>query len=579
MTRSAVVASGETTPQHGSLEAPVRRFQVNEVALRRIDWRFLLPRPENGSFRHLVVRGGPAGIVECLQRSGIAERVSESVPAHSRVDALAVLDGARCSFKQAADALNPGGVLYYEVQRRLPRDILKTPARTRHTMQALGLVPSGSYLITPNVADARQYVPLDVSTALDWYVTSRLAPLSRMQFLVGNVLKWAMRLSRRNIARLAPCYALIASRPEIDDRTPSLLGDVPSGQLSVSDRLHPLLLTSGLDDGSRVVMLPFSEESPSPPFIVKIGRSPTVNDNVVREQHTLIELRSRLSSSLQSTIPQPLGTFTHRNLVAGVESFAPGKSLLVMSWQWQRPIEKKMDDLRRVAEWLAALQQQSSVDGATWTGNQLRRELSTLVARYAAAFGATPNEALLFARVCAYLDELGNVVVPLTLKHIDLVPANVFRDSETLTVIDWEDRGYARTLLGPALCDLLHFTAHWNVAVLGLHGHEDQYRSFERLFLDPDVDDGIARGARAVLVGHMSALHLDRQLLPVLLVYTTLEHALERLNRHNSYGGPPGAARSWNRYIAHLGLIAGRSDNLFRIETLNRHGDGHDGRR
>ena len=53
---------------------------AQRASLRRADWRFLLPNPPEGSFQHLVLLGGPAGLAKRIVEEGIARRVSCEIP-------------------------------------------------------------------------------------------------------------------------------------------------------------------------------------------------------------------------------------------------------------------------------------------------------------------------------------------------------------------------------------------------------------------------------------------------------------------------------------------------------------------
>jgi hypothetical protein len=67
------------------------------------------------------------------------------------------------------------------------------------------------------------------------------------------------------------------------------------------------MLTSGRDDGSRVVMMPFAPDGGDPPVVVKTARAAGFNAHTEREQAALATIRASLSSELRDTVPAPLG--------------------------------------------------------------------------------------------------------------------------------------------------------------------------------------------------------------------------------------------------------------------------------
>ncbi len=84
-----------------------------------------------------------------------------------------------------------------------------------------------------------------------------------------------------------PRYSVIAISGAVQNIRPSLLAHhaLPT-ELQRPD-LRPLVVTSGQDDGSRVVMLPFAPERTQPLGVLKASRLADFNINTKREQETL----------------------------------------------------------------------------------------------------------------------------------------------------------------------------------------------------------------------------------------------------------------------------------------------------
>src|SRR5688572_29421677 len=90
--------------------------EPQQSSCRRLDWRFLLPRPPGGSYQHLIVLGGTRNLVDTIAEPGLAQRVSTQLPADKSADAVVALHDAHIMVGAAATCLRPGGVLYQEIE-------------------------------------------------------------------------------------------------------------------------------------------------------------------------------------------------------------------------------------------------------------------------------------------------------------------------------------------------------------------------------------------------------------------------------------------------------------------------------
>lgn len=544
-----------------------------KTGLRRADWRFLLPAPES-VFQHLVLLGGPADLPERIIESGIARRVSVTLPADGFADAIAVLSDAQVQFRDAASCLMPGGALYYEVDRRSPAHLGTTPRQVQNWLRRVGLTPIGVYWAAPDFANCRRYIPLDSPEALQWYLSTL--------FVAGTsfhrLLEIGLRLypGNQRFASIAPCFAVTA----IADATqvgvaPSVLGHLSFPTELKSQNLHPVVLTSGQDDGSRVVILPFESGNRQPTAVIKVATNTGFNRNTEWEQATLTEVRSLLNGNMRRTIPRPLGLLHYGELAVGIESYAHGNPLLVTSGRWHASFQQQTDDLRLAANWLYEFHQQIHFGRMSWGETAIERWIETPLTAYAQTFGLTAGEKRLFTEARNRAWCLAGATLPLIWMHYDFGPWNLYRNQNEFTVIDWEfGRNRERDRLGPALYDLLYFVTYWNHVVQHINSEAAELQGFCRLFIQADCADKYSNISRQVIADYMTALDIDRRFLPLLLVYMWVDQALIRYARKQALGEIQTDARAGNRSIGYIAVLARHVEQLFAgwnngMELLN----------
>src|SRR6185369_11117621 len=115
--------------------------------------------------------------------------------------------------------------------------------------------------------------------------------------------RWT-RGGRSRFEAFVPCYSVVAVEASAAHTTPSLVAALPASAYGVDAAAPVALVTSGQDEGSRVVLLPFRDDEP-PGAAVKVSRVPAFNGHTIREHSTLQELRSRLTPDLRPTVPEP----------------------------------------------------------------------------------------------------------------------------------------------------------------------------------------------------------------------------------------------------------------------------------
>lgn len=530
------------------------------VRLRRADWRFLLPPPPPGGYRHLVLLGGPDALGERLATLGVAKRVSRSLASSVPADLVVLLSGARKCPAEAASVLTTGGALYVEVDRRLAPNRLVTPSRMERTLRAAGLSIAGSYWIFPDLEHSRRYLPLDLGPALDWYLNTLHPPRTLAGALVALGLRTLSRGRTERLAPWVPCYGIAAVRGA--PRPPSILAQPEIAALVGGGDVRTAVLTSGVDDGSRVVMLPFRPGERSPALVIKASRLPAFNGHTEREQATLRQLRDRLDADLRPTLPEPLGLVEYENLSVGLESAAAGPSLAVTSGAWRGSVRRAIEDLEAATRWLAAFHRRVS-DTNAWT-TEWAADTEARFARYRDLLRADEAEAALLELAGRRAWELVGRSMPVVWLHNDFGPWNVHRAGNHVTVIDWEYGGAEESeRTGPGLCDLLYFLATWGLRVWQARTPARELECFRRLHVEPERGDPVAAAAHGAIARYMADLEIDREFYPLILVRTWAERALDRFDRQGTSDERRPDPRSGNPYAAYVGALASARERLF----------------
>ena len=523
------------------------------AALRRADWRFLLPGPVDGvRYRHAVLLGGPQGLAELLRDEELADRI-DTGPA-TGADLVVALADASIGPGELAACAAPGGVVYREVDRRRPGSLTTTPARMNRELAASGLHPLWSHWVIPEFSQARRYLPLDHADALRWYFGTLHPAGSVPGALAAAVARLLVRGEAKGLAAVVPTFGItaVAGPTRAGDQT-----DLPvlPAELRVPGN-RVVMLTSGLDDGSRVVLLPFTARSLAPEAVVKISRTERFNAHTEREQATLAAIRSGLDADLVGSIPEPRGTTRFGRSLVALESYAPGASMVRSTGRRGEPLERSLEDLRVAADWLARFHQQTRAS-SVWSADSADRAVARLEA-FRARLTISPAEHGLLDRSAEAARALVGASLPTVLAHNDYGPWNIHREGDRITVIDWELGPDEAGRRGPALADLLYFVTEWHLRARRLRGREAELRGFRELFLRPT---GPAAAAAAEAVSdYMRRVGVDSRFLPLLLVTTWADRAVDRADRQVT---ATGSASGENRYADYVRLIAAEADERF----------------
>jgi hypothetical protein len=527
-----------------------------------------LPAPAGGRFRHLILLGGPAGLNQRLLEANVAAQVSSQLPPSTSADALILLHDTPVSLEQAVRYLQPGGVLYQEVDRRQGGQRAATPTRIRRHLFNLGLQPTGLYWVAPNFTNPKRYLSLDVPGMLDWYLSTIYVagtPLHRLA-------EWAIRLltggHSQPFAPFVPAFAVTATAGPRQPAAPAILTHPQLPAWLRRPNLHLVLLSSGQDDGSRVVLLPFAPDSREPIAALKLTRLPRFNPLTESEQSTLAHLQQCLTPQLRQTVPQSHGLLDFSGLTVALENYVQGHSLWTSTGRWATPLERKIEDLQRAADWLADFHHQTEVERLCWQPAAIADWLEKPLAAYHAAFGLTPAEETLFTAACHYARSLIGLELPLVWRHLDFAPWNLYRHRHAFTVIDWEPyTDWQRPRTGPALCDLLYFLTYWTFMVRRTYDPQAELDGFRELHLRPAGTDPLAQAAGQALATYLAKLQLDARFRPLLLLYTWVDRALDRLDRRRLLGTAGPDPRADNRYLQYVAILAEGSRTLFLPAT------------
>jgi hypothetical protein len=528
---------------------------TGSVPLRRLDWRFLLPGPATDEIREVVLLGGEPGLCRRVEEAGFAERVLTILPQRPTADAVIVMTASRERAREVMEALRPGGVLYWEVDRRRRGTRRTSPARLIRELSAAGATISGTYAALPNLARSRAFIPMEEPGALAWFVRTLFPPSNPVRWTLE---KAALLLSGRlnvAIARFAPAFVVTATR-DACPRPPHVLAKAALPTPAADAHPRPVVL---VDDGNRLVMLPFSRGAAEPVCVLKVPKLPAFNDRTVNESEMLGRIRAMLGTELRDDVPEPLQRFAHEGLIVAVERYLGGESLDRSTGRWGVPMRRKIDDMSRAAEWLSRFHREVMIVRKPWSHDQFRTWIDEPLERYERAFGLTPDEQHLAALARAHARNVPpEVELPITWVHRDFNVWNVFRLDDRIRVIDWEG-----CRPGPALCDLLHFCAPWFEISQRLRSPGERLRGFARLFFEPAGRNPARIGARDAIGRYMRDLEIDARLLPVLLTYTWLELSLRRADQQALQGARDSDARTGNRFVLHVGVLARHADQLF----------------
>lgn len=416
---------------------PVTERDRNRL-LRRVDWRFLLPRPV---VDHVLCLAGGDLRDAC---HFIAAHVDDAVvDGTAPYDAVVAHEPDDQTLAVAFDRLGPGGAIYAEWHSPTDSDAV------RSRLMAAGFIDVRLYWPWPAPPNAEVWVPLDAPAAFDAYLTADRHVYSGWRHRLGTRARRMLANWQLESGRAAPLCAV--------GRTPDRAGDDGGGEPAIlqaarasgspgnrASRLTLALLTGGPRTISKVIGLVYAEDEPHPAFVVKWPRVDDSEEGLLREADALAACHA---NAVAPGVPRLLARCGSGAQLAIAET--PGRGAPMFT----RLSRSTFTSLaRQGASWLEdfhATHQSAAPDAAAW-----RARTHQALARFADTFGAVIDAQMLAetAELVARIEDVASVI-----EHRDFGPWNILvDDAGTMTVLDWE----SSRVRGLPLLDLIYFTAY-----------------------------------------------------------------------------------------------------------------------
>jgi hypothetical protein len=536
-------------------------------ALRRLDWRFLLPAaPDRRPWRRMAILGASSAVLERAENAELAAQITDRVSATDRnsLDVIAVLHGAHepPNGGLLAMALREGGILYQEIVFPWPAGLVSLARQLARLRQA-GLTVTGIYGVRPSFEAAKMYIPTHTPKLLGWYTQNVYTPWSARRLIRARLQDTSLIPAKLRASLYTHNFAILATRGESAVHAPAALVTHESIRDMLSEPTEAnLLLTDG---GNRVTLLPFSAEGTRPLAVLKVPKLISFNDRTENEQVRLGEIRQALPSGIAASIPTPLGVVSLDGISGGVESFLEGRSFERLSGTYLRSKRKKVRELEAAGEWLSQFHQVSATHRSRWSVERIEEDLAVPFAAFRRTFDATPAEEMLLNTALTEARLLVGKEIPEVWQHRDFNAWNLLIHGEEVRVFDWE--GARR---GLPLCDLIHLVTHWNDMVRGHADHTRRVEGFRMLFLNGTPVDAVGAGARRVIRRYLEELRLPPSFFPIALVYTWVELALRRRQQQVDGGAAAADPRKGNALLHYVSCLAANRAQLFPREAKER---------
>jgi hypothetical protein len=451
-------------------------------AVRRLDWRFLLPDPALG--RVAFALPGDDGLHRALRE--VSGTLLAGTPRQLRAQPaadLTVLSGTSPELLAEAAALVPaGGWLYLELPKRAAmRGLVR---RSRGTLAAAGFDTVRPHWHWPSFEAGRRIVPLDHPMGARAPLRSQLGrPLRGIEPVVEALLSVG-----RGVELVGGRVSLLARRgggttpdwlclePIADELRHALAADAPSWAM----------LTPRFRASEHVLLLLAARERDAPRLVAKVARRVGVVAALEREAANLRRLTA--GPVPKESVPRLVTTGETRS----------GHRLLVESGLAGLPLDPATVRQRPrgwvslVTEWLGALPlaHEGSVEPLA---EMLADPLREFAQRVPGPDGANRQ---LVADTLAALEPLPPRL-PRPFEHGDLGHPNLLVDDGSLRVLDWE----AGRADGLPLHDLVFFLGYVAKAVGRVGPAGDHPAAFTRLLADPSSGAAEALRAEAVRLG------------------------------------------------------------------------------
>jgi hypothetical protein len=515
-----------TTSPAASFDAlpMARRAPDDDPALRRVDWRLLLPP---AALRRVALFAGVEGAGGIAL---LAQGVVDGPAAEPGDSSLALVgDVRRATLAAAYRALEPGGSLYLEVpgaagrQRRAVLDALG----------AAGFEILGRYvMVTARNGLRRAWLPVGSPGAIGHFLSvgkgrrARSGPVRRR----ARSAVWRLRAGGFLPAR----FAVVARRTPASANADSpagtdLLGLVRErwdelGLGGAAERCSLLLLAPGRSMVNKLIGTVFQEPDPRPLMVVKMPRVAESNPFLRNEAHVLKALAG--GPTPVTGIPEILFSIETRERVLVAQSFMGGRPL---SGELRAASAPRI--AARVTDWLVALATRQRTGAAA---DRAGTVVASILDRFAQEYGRVVDPAFLRAseELLRPLD-----VLPVVCEQRDFSPWNLrITDAGELVVLDWE----SAVLEGLPLLDLLYFLSYLAFRLDRAEQPQQRIRSLRRMW-DPRTPSG--RIAAECVARYVAAVGIPASAVAPLRVLLWMVHSHSEFQQlRRKHGPPPEAA-------------------------------------
>ncbi len=535
----------------------LRPDEVQQGVGRRADWRHLIDHRSSRSGRSgrdLTMLGlGPAEDWQWLIDDGWARSVRTDLPGPGEGGFDVAVIGpaalrANPDVVARAEAVVTGGASMVRQSSVIVLiDRVRRPRRGAghrsvvEMLQRSGAVDVRRFLALPDVEAAKRYIPLDHPGGPSW-LAGPIPALPQARFPRSRA---ALRELIRRVAPVAP----------------ELLGGVvvvatagrPSTRGRDDDRETAVVITSGFDEGSRTVVLPFGPDG-RPRHVVKITARPAYQGNAEREHRLLSDLQPRVDRP--GLIPTPLGRTDDGGRHAVTESYA-GRWTVSDVLNEQRSLEAQIGLLGPCLEAITELARipapgEPELGSEIWGQDAFDALIGRWFDRLDEIEGPSAMRAALRRSLIERSRAMDGQALPMGVRHFDLGPWNmVLADAadgrgieagrSAITVVDWELAPPREIAAGPVGADHLYFTKYWLHIANRCRSIEDEQSAFAFLAADASETTSGVGAAKAALKGSAANLGLSVGLLPLLEAHVWAEAACFTSQRRRDRGGDGGS--------------------------------------
>ncbi|MGE5222437.1 MAG: phosphotransferase family protein [Omnitrophica WOR_2 bacterium] len=490
-------------------------------AIRRADWRYLLPDPKP---ERTFCRAAPDLVKAVAWLSG------RLVDAGETCDLAVLSDPDARSLNQAWKALRPGGACYCEWNRPYPGTQL---------LEAAGFTGVHSYIPWPRTFGKTTlfWLPADDDKVVRHFLATREAGRSLRTRARRSLLPIFWQVARRGHFLYPVCS--VGRKPGFEDLRSeeqavsaqasqdlltTLQSDWEGLNLGPKPRhLNWVLITAGQHSLGKVVGMVFAGREKAPCLVVKLPRVSESIPSLNQEAEVLQAVQEKASGA--GGAPRFLFKKEWGGFPVLGESALSGLPLYrVLNWKNAKKLALQ------ATQWLAVLAgKQPAKPEAEWRQRLVEPVLAEFQRDYQAVIEAGKLRA---ART--RLDALP--ALPLTIEQRDFSPWNVLIDSNgELAVLDWES-GEAEGLAG---MDLVYFLTYLAFFLEKTMPPGNFLATYRRL-LDPSSPTGEL--AQDCWDCYTSQTGFSQNSLPGLRVLAWMKHALSEYNQlTQEKGSPPGA--------------------------------------